>query len=85
MSTPTQASDGKQSVQRAVEAAIRIGLVFLLAAWCFLIVEAVHHPDSLGNDHRHRELPYLSVDAELSWAAVTSWRRPCSPCWHSPF
>jgi predicted PurR-regulated permease PerM len=39
MSTPTQASDGKLSVQRAVEAAIRIGLVFLLAAWCFLIVE----------------------------------------------
>jgi predicted PurR-regulated permease PerM len=26
-------------VQQAVEAAIRIGLVFLLAAWCFLIVE----------------------------------------------
>ena len=39
MSTPTQASDGKLSAQRAVEAAIRIGLVFLLAAWCFLIVE----------------------------------------------
>jgi predicted PurR-regulated permease PerM len=39
MSTPTQASDGKLSVQRAVEAAIRIGLVFLLAAWCFLIVQ----------------------------------------------
>ena len=39
MSTPIQASDGKLSVQRAVEAAIRIGLVFLLAAWCFLIVE----------------------------------------------
>jgi predicted PurR-regulated permease PerM len=39
MSTSTQASDGKLSVQRAVEAAIRIGLVFLLAAWCFLIVE----------------------------------------------
>ncbi len=39
MSTSTQASDGKLSVQRAVEAAIRIGLVFLIAAWCFLIVE----------------------------------------------
>ena len=39
MSTPIPASDGKLSVQRAVEAAIRIGLVFLLAAWCFLIVE----------------------------------------------
>jgi predicted PurR-regulated permease PerM len=39
MSTPNQAFDGKLSVQRAVEAAIRIGLVFLLAAWCFLIVE----------------------------------------------
>ncbi len=39
MSTPTQASNGKLSVQRAVEVAIRIGLVFLLAAWCFLIVE----------------------------------------------
>ena len=39
MSTSTQASDGKAFVQRAVEAAIRIGLVFLLAAWCFLIVE----------------------------------------------
>ncbi len=39
MSTPTEASDSKLSVQQAVEAAIRIGLVFLLAAWCFLIVE----------------------------------------------
>ena len=39
MSTPTDASDSKLSVQQAVEAAIRIGLVFLLAAWCFLIVE----------------------------------------------
>ena len=39
MSTPTQASNGKLSAQRAVEVAIRIGLVFLLAAWCFLIVE----------------------------------------------
>ena len=39
MSPSTQSSDGKLSVQRAVEAAIRIGLVFLLAAWCFLIVE----------------------------------------------
>jgi predicted PurR-regulated permease PerM len=39
MSTSIQASDGKRSVQRAVEAAIRIGLVFLIAAWCFLIVK----------------------------------------------
>ena len=39
MSTPTEAPDSKLSVQQAVEAAIRIGLVFLLAAWCFLIVE----------------------------------------------
>ena len=39
MSTPLRASDSTPSVQRAVEAAIRIGLVFLLAAWCFLIVE----------------------------------------------
>jgi predicted PurR-regulated permease PerM len=39
MSTSTQASDSKLPTQRAVEVAIRIGLVFLLAAWCFLIVE----------------------------------------------
>ncbi len=39
MNTSSQASDGKMSLQRAVEAAIRIGLVFLLAAWCFLIVQ----------------------------------------------
>jgi len=39
MSTPTQASDGKLSAQRAVEVAIHVGLVFLLAAWCFLIVK----------------------------------------------
>ncbi len=39
MTPSTQASDGKLSVQRTVEVAIRIGLVFLLAAWCFLIVE----------------------------------------------
>ncbi len=39
MSTSTQTSDGKLPTQRAVEVAIRIGLVFLLAAWCFLIVE----------------------------------------------
>lgn len=38
MSTPTQAFDARWSPQRAVEAAIRIGLVFLLAAWCYLIV-----------------------------------------------
>ena len=39
MSTSTEPSDGKQSVQRAVETAIRLGLVLLLAIWCFLIVE----------------------------------------------
>ena len=39
MDSSTQASNGRPSVQRAVEAAIRIGLLFLLAAWCFLIVE----------------------------------------------
>lgn len=39
MSTSSQTSDGRLTVNRAVEAAIRIGLVFLLAAWCFLIVE----------------------------------------------
>jgi predicted PurR-regulated permease PerM len=39
MSTSTQASDGRLTMHRAVEVAIRLGLVFLLAAWCFLIVE----------------------------------------------
>ncbi len=39
MSTSTQPADGKQSVQRVIETAIRLGLVFLLGAWCFLIVE----------------------------------------------
>lgn len=39
MSNSTRASDGRTSMHRAVEAAIRIGLVFILAAWCFLIVK----------------------------------------------
>lgn len=33
------AFEGRRPIHRAVEAAIRIGLVFLLAAWCFFIVE----------------------------------------------
>ena len=39
MSISTQSSDGKLPTQRAVEVTIRIGLLFLLAAWCFLIVK----------------------------------------------
>jgi len=39
MSDPGQASDGKRPAHPAVEAAIRVGLLFLIAAWCFLIVE----------------------------------------------
>jgi predicted PurR-regulated permease PerM len=39
MSDSVQASDGKRQFHPAVEAAIRVGLLFLIAAWCFLIVE----------------------------------------------
>lgn len=39
MSDETSAPMSRWPIQQAVEAAIRIGLVFLLAAWCFLIVE----------------------------------------------
>ena len=39
MSTSTEPSEGKHPVQRAVETAIPLGLVFMLAVWCFLIVE----------------------------------------------
>ncbi len=39
MSDSVQASEGRRPVNPAVEAAIRLGLLFVLAAWCFLIVE----------------------------------------------
>jgi predicted PurR-regulated permease PerM len=39
MSDSVQTSSDERLVHPAVEAAIRIGLLFLIAAWCFLIVE----------------------------------------------
>lgn len=39
MTDETSVPLSRRPIHQAVEAAIRIGLVFLLAAWCFLIVE----------------------------------------------
>ncbi|MCP4040665.1 MAG: AI-2E family transporter [Gammaproteobacteria bacterium] len=39
MNEPLQPSDNKLFLQRVLEATIRIGIVLLLAAWCFQIVQ----------------------------------------------
>lgn len=64
--------------RRAVEAALKIGFLFVLLNWCFSHRQAVHQCPGLGRDHCGRALPvpskltiWLGEREKLSAALLT--------------
>ena len=74
-------SDGDAGfAARAVDAAIKIGLVALLAAWCLEIVRPFMLPLIWGPSSRSRATQGSCASSEV-WAATAGWRQFSGRSW----
>ena len=75
MTFPKPSNSDSVFLKRTVEAAIRIGVIAGLIAWCYSDRASLPATYHLGRDHRGRRFPRLRQVADWPWRSVHHGRR----------